>query len=226
MPMRCAHLIAGMASPVYRGHEDHKIPAAISQQFSDQHNDAVASYLQQHGVCAVISFEESLNADFKLALEQCGISYLHFPMRGSYDKNLHFPVHSPAVLDQFYQTICDMGGSVVFHCMGGMGRTGTHLAALMLRRKINDQIRAGMSKASLRQLAQQKPMRLLPSENICSHMQPVDYAMESVPCTQLVADVVNQLRQIELTRGNKAHFAVETAQQIQALCDYQIHLLA
>ncbi len=218
--------IAGMASALYHGHKHHELPPDLEKNIYTHHSAGVANFLQQQKFSVVISLEESLNREFKTELEKHNITYLHLPMRGSYDKNIQFPVHSHEVLDQLYQKICQLNCSVVLHCMGGMGRTGTHLAALILRRKIENLLNEKLiTNKALIQHAYTMPMTLLPSERIYSNIHEMNEGNHTVPCTQVVADTVNQLRQIELMRGNKAHFAVETAQQIQALCKYQAYLV-
>ncbi|MDF1653676.1 MAG: hypothetical protein P1U34_01070 [Coxiellaceae bacterium] len=225
-PKECAYSVAGFASPNYRGHNDHLIPQALQQLPAGQSTGFyVASYLSQQGFKRIISFEEQLDPCFKLAIEANGMSYEHMPMAGRHCHN-NLAIHTPDVLDDFYKRIVSYQAPVAIHCMGGMGRTGTHLAALILRRKLEGLIsQPDVDWQQLRSDSENKPASVIPSDFITTYCKGVCSQTPIIPCTRLVAEVISDLRALEAASGVTAHFGVETAVQIQSLCDYQKYLL-
>lgn len=219
--------VAGMASPLYRGSPGHQVSAAWQAiPVSAEYYHWVAHQLSQHGVCHVVCLQETLNDDFAHALQHAGIEYVHTPMPGSTEPGVEVISHTPEALNALYGYLANAVGGVVLHCMGGMGRTGTHLAALLLRRRIELAVEQGGT--LLQQLhddALSRQQACLPSRCMTNEVLTAAYEVKPVACTALVADVVTQLRDFERRQGGRAHFAVETPLQIEALCRYQACLL-
>ncbi|MDF1759974.1 MAG: protein-tyrosine phosphatase family protein [Coxiellaceae bacterium] len=225
-PQACQFAIAGFASPKYKGHGDHLIPKKNKQPLSASASYTKAvNYLKKNEFKIIISFEEHFDSEFQQALEPEGMQYMHIPMAGRHCHN-SLPIHSPKLLDEIYQYIVSANSPVAMHCIGGMGRTGTHLAALLLRRKIEDLTsQPKIDWDLLLKESKSKTASAIPSNFITSYCKGVCDQTPIIACTALVAEVINDLRALETTSGTTAHFGVESAIQIQSLCEYQQYLL-
>lgn len=94
---------------------------AMSMPWPDE-----AQELRQLGITAVLSLAQGAPSNF----EQAGIEHLVLPIR-----DFHPP--SPAQLEaavEFVELAVGSGGACAVHCQAGLGRTGTVIAAWLVRR--------------------------------------------------------------------------------------------
>ncbi len=211
--------VAGMARPGYDGHGQHGVEREIYPGYArivrhKERGELVCRYLSKNNYKHVVSFESS--DVLRSSVDRLGGVYSHHPLEDFSSDGL-----TPDFLDMIYQKIKTSSDGVVLHCAAGMGRTGTCLAALMLRRKIEDKIEAG----EFADVLEDKVSQLLPSNYIVADFQ-LDAIKKGrmVDCTSLVADVVTELRKLEKETGNRTHYSVENARNIASLCEYQKHV--
>ncbi|MDF1760584.1 MAG: protein-tyrosine phosphatase family protein [Coxiellaceae bacterium] len=212
--------VAGMARPGYDGHGQHGIERKIYPGYArivrhKERDELVCRYLAKNNYKHVVSFE---GADvLRPSVDRLGGVYSHHPLEDFSSDGL-----TPDFLDMIYQKIKTSSDGVVLHCAAGMGRTGTCLAALMLRRKIEDKIEAG----EYDHVVEDEDSQLLPSNYILADFQLADIKEKyMVECTPLVAEVVTELRNLEKETGNQTHYSVENAGNIASLCEYQKHVV-
>ena len=105
-----------------------------------------------------------------------------------------------ALYDQVYDEIerqATVGKKVAIHCHGGMGRTGTVLAALKIR-----------------EMMQKNPLFLLPMEETYIVGADLD-----TNCSKIVYDAVAYVRSLP-----GSDLAIESIGQLESLCAYERHL--
>ena len=130
----CRFSVAGLAHPL----ED-----LAGNRLSDDLAAENFRYLQQRGYKALISLESKYIDTVKAASHQHGLKHLHYPI-GDWDK--------PTVeqFDDIYDIVSSTKGKVAIHCLAGLGRTGTQLAAMVLRHHINQIVaKKGFNKRKL-----------------------------------------------------------------------------
>lgn len=84
-------------------------------------------YLKRHGVHILFNLEERLHYERQRVIG-AGIGFMHVPVR-----DMHPPSLTQSLaLCRSASRVIEQGGAVVFHCRGGLGRTGAALACLLI----------------------------------------------------------------------------------------------
>ncbi|MDF1759388.1 MAG: protein-tyrosine phosphatase family protein [Coxiellaceae bacterium] len=218
LPEKCRFTVAGLAHPLENLEGD---------RFSD---DAAADnflYLQQHHYKALISFDSKYIEIVRAAAHQHNLKHLHYPI-GDWD--------TPTVkqFDDIHSMVSSIKGKVAIHCLEGIGRTGTQLAALVLRHQINCMV----AKKSFNKRKQQRSLQF--TEFVAgSHLDDSSSSDSSdsdnygfvigrsdTRCTKLVKFSIEFVRHLRSPAGEANSLeSIETAEEIKALCDYQEVLL-
>ena len=165
-------LVAGLAKLNYGGQNPYEVMA----------------YLKDHGIYTIFGLEAS--PEFLVIAKELELNYVDVTIPD-------FTAPSLSIYDRVYDEILSQekcGKKVAIHCHGGMGRTGTVLAAIKLREM-------SMHKA---------------------FFEPIGPRVECYPsksCTQQVCDAVFAIRSIP-----GSEHAIEDPVQIESLCNYEIIL--
>ena len=163
--------VAGLAKPNYGG----------------QDPSLAMAYLKEQGIQTVFGLEAS--PIFQKIAKTVGIDYFDVSIPDFTAPNL-------ALYDRVYDEIlwqAEAGKKVAIHCYGGMGRTGTVLAAIKLR-------------------------ELAMSETFYDHQHTENkvYCYPAQSCTENVRDAVLAIRKIP-----ESDHAIEDPAQIESLCEYE-----
>jgi hypothetical protein len=127
--------------------------------------------------------------------------------------------------DTVYQAVKNADGPITIHCMAGDGRTGTQMAALVLRRLIEDDIKGIALTSDNTRPAKDKSITP-------SYIDEEEAPPLPTPCSSRVATAITIVRELKspdpLCTPDVEEISidsVETSAEIEALCDYEQTLL-
>lgn len=115
---------------------------ALSRASWQRNLDEDLKVIQAWGAGAVITLNESAElADLKVPhigdkVLSLGMAWIHMPIKDQYAPDNRFMATWPELSETIHGWL-DMGERILIHCKGGLGRTGTVAAMLLIERGIN-----------------------------------------------------------------------------------------
>lgn len=177
------------------GHRGNMVVAGLARPDSGNQNPLVVmQYLKDHNVKTIFGLDASpkfIKIAALLELEYCDVSVPDFsaPDIGLYEKVFE------KIMEQ-----AEAGKRVAIHCRGGIGRTGTVLAAIKLK-----------------EMAQNDSFYACGDTKDCTIDLP--YQTEPASCSKNVRDAILAIRAVSGSED-----AVEVEDQIEGLCEYESFL--
>ncbi|MDF1795683.1 MAG: hypothetical protein P1U63_04005 [Coxiellaceae bacterium] len=227
LPAECEFTIAGMAHP-YRGVDSYDSTSETTIEKNLQ-------YLCDAGYGALISLDMTDIDRVESAAKRFGLQHFHCPI-GDWDR--------PTVeqFDAVFELVASIKCPTAIHCKAGNGRTGTQLAALVLRQLVQAMVTdrdfntATLHKSLLlNSFIAPSRMNSTDSDSSSSSSSSSDsdsssdndfsisfFNTRSVRCTSLVQQAIQLVRQLQSPeKDNTSVNSVETTIEIRALCEYQ-----
>lgn len=182
-------------TPFKFGPKDNAVVVALARpDYCGQNPLEVMRYLKNHHVQTIFGLDTC--PAFATIAKSLGLQYCDFSIPD-------FSAPEMSLYDKIFDTIMEQVGAgkrVAIHCRGGIGRTGTVLAAMKLK-----------------ELAQNESFYECDDIKDCTINLP--YQFEPTNCTKNVRDAILAIRTVPGSED-----AVEVEEQIQGLCEYDSFL--
>lgn len=173
--------IVGMARPNYKGMDVNK----------------GLRYVKNQGYDVIIGLNDKYN--LTQSAFKNGLKYYYVPM-----KDFNSTPIKPADLNYIYETIIlESPNKIAIHCGAGTGRTGTVLASLKLREKLEQQWLVNSDYELFKEVG---------LKNV-----EIMYTL----CTGVVADTINSIRAFDPMPGDAS---IENCNDVNTLSEYEVYL--